>query len=195
MKVMKGGYFMKKILIIISLALVFIVGFKEKEEEIIIPDQAIRFRVIAASNSKKDQAIKEKVKDALQKDITTLLKESTSISQTREILKTNTKRFDTIITKTLLDNKASDLYKIHYGLNYFPEKKYKGITYQEGYYESLVITLGSGIGDNWWCVLFPPLCLLEAQETNKEEVEYKSFVKEMIQKYFTKDTSKTKISE
>ena len=58
------------------------------------------------------------------------------------------------------------------------------MTYPAGYYESLVVTLGSGAGDNWWCVLFPPLCLLEAEETNTDDIEYKSFVQEMIEKYF-----------
>ena len=53
-----------------------------------------------------------------------------------------------------------------------------------GYYESLVVTLGSGEGKNWWCVLFPPLCFLDAEETRqKEEVEYKFFIKEIIDKY------------
>ena len=55
---------------------------------------------------------------------------------------------------------------------------------EEGYYESLVITLGKGNGENWWCVLFPPLCLMEGEDNNTDEVEYKSFVKEMIDKYF-----------
>ena len=55
----------------------------------------------------------------------------------------------------------------------------KGIEYDEGYYESLLITLGEGKGDNWWCVLFPPLCLIEAEEST--EVEYKSFIKEIIE--------------
>ena len=62
-----------------------------------------------------------------------------------------------------------------------PEKEYKGTTYEEGYYESLVITLGSGEGDNWWCVLFPPLCLLEAEDS--DDVEYTSYVKELVDKY------------
>ena len=73
---------------------------------------------------------------------------------------------------------------MNYGINYFPEKKYKGVIYEEGYYESLVITLGKGNGENWWCVLFPPLCLMEGEDNNTDEVEYKSFVKEMIDKYF-----------
>ena len=69
---------------------------------------------------------------------------------------------------------------------YFPKKKYKGITYKEGNYESLVITLGEGAGDNFWCVLFPPLCLIEADETSNDNVEYKFFVKELIDKYLKK---------
>ena len=47
-----------------------------------------------------------------------------------------------------------------------------------------MITLGDGLGDNFWCVLFPPLCLLEAEETDTDEVEYTSFIKEIIDKYF-----------
>ena len=61
-------------------------------------------------------------------------------------------------------------FEINFGLNYFPKKEFKGITYDEGYYESVVVTLGEGLGDNWWCVLFPPLCMLEAEEST--EVEY-----------------------
>ena len=48
-------------------------------------------------------------------------------------------------------------------------------------YESLLVTLGSGEGNNRWCGLFPPLCLLEAEES--EEVEYKLFIQELIEKY------------
>ena len=54
--------------------------------------------------------------------------------------------------------------------------------YNEGYYESVVVTLGEGLGDNWWCVLFPPLCMIEAEEST--DVEYTTIVKEVIDKYF-----------
>ena len=67
---------------------------------------------------------------------------------------------------------------------YCKEIEYKGVIYEEGDYESLVITLGDGLGDNFWCVLFPPLCLLEAEETDTDEFEYTSFIKEIIDKYF-----------
>ncbi len=67
-------------------------------------------------------------------------------------------------------------------MNHFPEKEYKGVIYEEGDYQSLVVTLGSGSGKNWWCVLFPPLCLLE--NNDMEEVEYRSFIADTVDKYF-----------
>ena len=74
-------------------------------------------------------------------------------------------------------------FNLNYGNNYFPEKEYKGITYKEGYYESLVVTLGEGAGDNWWCLMFPPLCLMEAEEKELNNVEYKIFIKDVFKKY------------
>lgn len=174
---------MKKYLILASLILVFIPNLNKESEEIIIPDEAIRFRVVAESNTKEDQETKTIVKEALAEDLDALLKNSTSIDETRSILKENQNHFESLVERTLLTNKVNTTYKVNFGLNYFPEKKYKGVIYEEGYYESLVVTLGSGNGENWWCVLFPPLCLMEGEETSTDEVEYKSFVKEMIDKY------------
>ena len=75
-------------------------------------------------------------------------------------------------------------YTLDYGMHYFPKKEYKGVIYEEGEYESLLVTLGEGNGKNWWCVLFPPMCLREAEENNTDDVEYKSFIKTIIEKYF-----------
>ena len=174
---------MKKYLILASLLLVFIPNLNKESEEIIIPDEAIRFRVIAESNSSEDQITKTLIKEVLEEDLTSLLSESDSIEETREILKENQNHFENLIEITLLTNKINTTYKVNFGLNYFPNKNYKGVIYEEGYYESLVVTLGNGNGDNWWCVLFPPLCLMEGEVTNKDDVEYKSFVKEMIDEY------------
>ena len=174
---------MKKYLILASLILVCIPNLNKESDEIVIPDEAIRFRVVAESNTKEDQETKTIVKEALEDDLDALLKDSTSIYETRSILKQNKNHFESLVERTLLTNKVNTGYKVNFGLNYFPEKNYKGVIYEEGYYESLVVTLGSGNGENWWCVLFPPLCLMEGEDTNTDEVEYKSFVKEMIDKY------------
>ena len=165
---------MKKIILIFLSALsIYMVYTRSIEKETIrIPESAIRFRVLANSNSLRDQKIKENIRDKMQKELYDLLKDSKSINHARNLITSNIDNFDNLLA-------------IDYGLHNFPEKKYKGITYEAGEYESLLVTLGEGKGDNWWCVLFPPLCLLEAEENVEEnDVEYKSFIKEIIEKYF-----------
>ena len=173
---------MKKIMIGLAIIMVLLVNHV-KAEEVVIPKEAIRIRVIANSNSAKDQYVKGQVRKELQKEMVSLLKNATSIEEVRTILNKNIKDFDFIVEKVLKDNNVNLKFDVNYGLNYFPEKEFKGITYDEGYYESLVVTLGEGKGDNWWCVLFPPLCLMEAEEENTTDVEYKSFIKEVLDRF------------
>ena len=147
----------------------------------LIPDEAIRLRVIANSNSQYDQNMKIKVRNELQQEVFNLLKDTKGIDEARSIITNNLDSIDNNIYKTLQNNNYNMDYNVNFWFNYFPSKEYKGITYDEGMYESLYVTLGKGEGDNWWCVLFPPLCLIEAEES--DEIEYKSFVQELIEKY------------
>ena len=148
-------------------------------EKLEIPEDAIRIRVVPNSNSDYDQRVKGKVKTALEKQMYDLLKDASDSSNARDIINSNLDKIDKNVNGVMIDEEYG--YKINYGYNYFPEKEYKGIKYDEGYYESLLVTLGKGEGDNWWCVLFPPLCLIEAEET--DNVTYKSLVKEILDKY------------
>lgn len=172
---------MKKLTIVI--AIIIIISCVTKQEMLIMPKEAIRFRVVANSNSPKDQEVKKHVVNNLNKNITKLQLVPRDISISRESIKNSIPLFKQEVETTLNQLNASSEYTINYGMNYFPEKEYKGIKYEEGEYESLVITLGDGLGENFWCILFPPLCLLEAEETEKDEVEYTSFIQEIINKY------------
>lgn len=174
---------MKKIILLVSAIICLFSFINLKEEEVIIPDEAIRLRVIANSNTVEDQNIKKQVRDNVQKEIIRLTNKK-DIEKTRENIKENIASIEEIVNNTLKDLGVEEQYDINYGYNYFPDKKYKGVTYKEGYYESLVITLGEGTGENFWCVLFPPLCLLDAQESDTDEVEYKFFIQELFEKYF-----------
>ncbi len=174
---------MKKIITIIVLIILMIVTMSKKEE-VIIPKDAIRFRVIANSNDLKDQQEKKKIAKTLGNNITKLLKNQNSLQETRTTLKKNINTFTTTVQEEMKNDNYDNNVEVNYGMNYFPEKTYKGVKYKEGEYESLVVTLGKGEGNNFWCVLFPPLCLLEAEEDDTNEVEYTSFVKELIDKYF-----------
>ncbi len=174
---------MKKVFVFILMLLLVVSVYKKSNDSVKIPDSAIRFRILANSNSPRDQKIKEDIRNKMQKELYSLLQNSKSINDSRKIINSNMSNFDEILKDSMKDIEYP--YSIDYGMHYFPSKTYKGITYDEGNYESLLVTLGSGKGDNWWCVLFPPLCLLEAEESSDvKNVEYKSFIKEIIEKYF-----------
>ena len=153
-----------------------------KNNEVIIPDTAIRLRVIPNSNSSLDQSMKNKVKKYLEKNTYATLSNVTDIEEVRTKINDSLSNLDININKIFKDNKYNMEYTVDFGYNYFPEKKYRGLKYEEGYYESLVITIGEGKGDNWWCVLFPNLCLVDLE--NKTNVEYKSWIVEQINKIF-----------
>lgn len=153
-----------------------------KNNEVIIPDAAIRLRVIPNSNSSLDQSMKNKVKKYLEKNTYVTLSNVTDIEEARTKINDSLSNLDININKIFKDNKYNMEYTVDFGYNYFPEKKYRGLKYEEGYYESLVITIGEGKGDNWWCVLFPNLCLVDLE--NKTNVEYKSWIVEQINKIF-----------
>lgn len=174
---------MKKIIILISLVLSFLLINKNvSANTILIPDEAIRLRVIANSNSTYDQEVKMDVSFQVQNEIYNLLKDKSNIDDARTTIKNNIPKLENAVEKILKEKNYVSTFKVNYGYNYFPEKEYKGVKYKAGDYESVLVTLGEGKGDNWWCVLFPPLCLLEAEES--DEVEYKFFVQELIDKYF-----------
>ncbi len=173
---------MSKIIIGITIVIFFFTYNTISANEIIVPNEAIRLRVIANSNSEYDQHMKMMVKQEVQENIYTLLSDTKNTSEAREIIKKNIDFFDNNL-KTFLDQKNYSIgYSIDFGNFYFKGREDKGIVYDEGYYESLLVKLGKAEGDNWWCVLFPPLCLLEAHEST--EVEYKFFVHQLIEKYF-----------
>jgi len=168
---------MKKIIPI--LFVVFLIYGITNKQEILIPDYAIRFRVIANSNTVEDQTLKLEVKTALERKLNSLMVNAKNSEEAKQIIKANIPEIREVVNKYTKDNKVS------FGKNFFPEKEYHGVTYPQGNYESLVVTLGSGIGNNWWCVMFPPLCLLEAKDNGTEEVNYSFYVKEILNKYFS----------
>jgi len=174
----------KLLLVIFTIIVALLVYINVNASEITIPSSAIRVRIIANSNTLEDQMIKLKVKKYIEDYLAIKLLEIDNLQTARTIINNEIDIINKDIKKMFKENNYKKDIIIHFGDNYFPEKEYKGITYEPGIYESLVITIGEGNGDNWWCVLFPPLCLLEAEKTEIEEVEYQFFVKKMLTKFF-----------
>ena len=171
------------ILLILAVLVLFMVANTYQEDYYIIPDEAIRIRIIPNSNSIKDQFLKKQVKTNIELEVENDLKESKNIETSRKILTTNLNKYEQVVKEVLTNEDKNTDFNVDYGYHYFPEKKYKGVKYEAGNYESLLITLGEGKGDNWWCVLFPPLCQLEAEDTNQDDIEYSLYVKELFEKF------------
>lgn len=166
---------MKKI-VYVGLVLFVLSMFFHCSKNYMIPEDSIRFRIIANSNSNLDQTTKLKIKKDLESNVFKLLENSKSSEETKKILENN----ESVIKSTI--DKYNIPYTINYGSNYFPTKEYKGVTYEAGNYDSYVISLGEAEGNNWWCVMYPPLCLLESQGDNYDDVEYKSYFQEILSK-------------
>lgn len=151
----------------------------------------IRLHVIANSNTAYDQALKLKVRDAVigymseQDDLET-------VDETEEYLKENLSRLETIADGVIASQGCDHTARADIGVRYIPERTYGDITFPAGNYKALNITIGSGQGENWWCVLFPPLCLLDegtdvpASEgdtlTDEERLQLKWKLREILNK-------------
>ena len=164
---------MKKIIILLFVISTAVL-FTKQEEDIIIPNDAIRFRVIANSNSVEDQEEKTIIKDKIEQEVYALINGADNTSEVRSLIQDNMEEIEAIVDTYQVP------YTISYGNNYFPSKNYKGVMYPAGNYESLVITLGEGAGNNFWCVLFPPLCLLENSKQDVSDVDYQLYVKKLL---------------
>ncbi|MYL49511.1 stage II sporulation protein R [Halobacillus litoralis] len=154
---------------------------KAQPEFQVIPDEAIRLRILADSNDQADQKVKRMVRDEVNGEITEWVAELTSIEAARELIQSRLPELQEIVGETLEKEGIQQGYTVDYDSSVqFPTKLYGSFIYPAGEYEAILITLGEGKGDNWWCVLFPPLCFLdfsngtsvaEAEEVTEEEVE------------------------
>ncbi len=170
---------LKKLILLIVFAII-ISTLSKTNEYIEIPSSSIRMRVIANSNSEEDQAKKTIVKSILEEKLYEILEDSHSLEELDEKITDNKTEIDDYLTKEIELKKLNVTFQSNYGENYFPEKEFKGIVYKAGNYKSYVVSLDSGKGDNWWCVLYPPLCLIDENTT---DYEYHYLIKDAISKY------------
>lgn len=166
---------MKNTLFILGLMIILIVISNMVTNDIVIPDDSIRIRIIANSNNDIDQNIKNKIRKDVEDYLYKKITDSMTIEEADITIKENLSNINEIVKK------YSTNFKINYGKNYFPAKEYKGIKYNSGLYDSLVITLDKGLGDNWWCILYPPLCMLD--KANVNDAEYSTLSREIINKF------------
>ncbi|NHC38524.1 stage II sporulation protein R [Bacillus sp. MM2020_1] len=131
------------------------------KESIVIPGEAIRLRILANSDFEEDQAIKRKVRDAVNAQITLWVQDLTSMEKARTVIKAKLPEIQAISEQVVREQGSDQSVNVEFGKVQFPTKLYGQFLYPAGEYQAILITLGSGEGANWWCVLYPPLCFLD----------------------------------
>ena len=140
-----------KILMVFTI-LILIIGGLTIDSRLVtnsISDQVIRFHVVANSDTVEDQLLKQRVKDEVIDFMQPLIKKCNSVDDTREVIKANLPKIKKVAEQAL--DKAN-----------FPIKKYGDILFPAGEYEACRVVIGEGKGENWWCVMYPPLCYVDA---------------------------------
>jgi len=128
---------------------------------VMVPDEAIRLRILANSDAAADQALKRKVRDAVNAQINEWVAELTSFEEAKRVIRSHLPDIEQTVARVLRDGQSNQSYKVEFGPVRFPTKVYGNYVYPAGTYDAVLITLGAGKGANWWCVLFPPLCFLD----------------------------------
>lgn len=176
------------------------------EATMVIPDEAIRLRILANSDNEKDQAVKRLIRDEVNADITKWVKDLTSLDEAREVIQSHLPDIQETAKEVMQENGIEQSVKVDFGQAEFPTKLYGQFLYPAGEYEAVIITLGEGEGANWWCVLFPPLCFLDFSngtavsqspivEDEEKEVVAAEKTKEPIAIKETKAIAKDKVKE
>ncbi|MBW3491620.1 stage II sporulation protein R [Bacillus sp. FDAARGOS_1420] len=128
----------------------------------VIPKEAVRLRILANSDSDKDQALKRKVRDEVKVQIDGWVADLTSFEEARKVIQNHIPEIEKTVANTLKREGSKEAFQVKFGKNVkFPTKVYGNFIYPAGEYEAVLITIGKGEGANWWCVLFPPMCFLD----------------------------------
>lgn len=167
-----------------------------------IADSVFRLHVIANSNSDEDQNLKYIVRDKVIEYMSSISQNASSKEEVIKIAKANLDKIQAIASQTIRENGYTYSVNVEVGNFSFPSKRYGDITLPPGYYDALRIKIGEAEGQNWWCVMFPPLCFVdvtsgvvpdESKEIMKENLSKEEF--ELISKNSNEVKVKFKIVE
>lgn len=126
-----------------------------------IPQESIRLRIIANSDSFQDQWLKREVRDALIAQMDTWVKDIGTFQDAEKVVAANLPVMQQVVEKTIRDRGFSYKAVVDFGQVPFPTKLYGAYVYPAGDYTALRVQIGEAKGQNWWCVLFPPLCFID----------------------------------
>lgn len=167
------GFYLRSLLRVVIITLIFWVAInlnfcffdfsagragEKMEMEEVRAEDIIRLHVKANSNSPEDQALKNYLARTIVNMYKPFWSECSSIGELHSLLFEESKTIETVANEILQKKGCSYAVKVSFGKDTFPARFYEGKLYPPGEYEALKLIIGEGNGENWWCVLFPPLC-------------------------------------
>ena len=135
-------------------------------------DNVLRLHVIANSDSEEDQALKLKVRDAILAESEVLLEDCQTRDEAIAAVREHLPELEAAARQTMLANDCHDSVHAELGEEVYPTRNYESFCFPSGNYLSLRIVIGEGEGQNWWCVLYPPMCLSAASAKDAQEDAY-----------------------
>ena len=153
-------------------------GFKSPKQETLLPENYLRIHIRANSDKPIDQEVKYKVKDAVVEALIPILAQCEDKSEAVKVLKKNFSYIEKVANNVL--GACGFDYTSHakFDKEFFPTRVYDNLVLPEGEYDSLILNLGSGSGNNWWCVVYPAFCFLETK--NSDNIVYISQIWDII---------------
>ena len=143
-------------ILLVASALTLLSGYALTAEQRALADKLVRLHVVANSDSKTDQAVKLQVRDAVLAETRRLLADETDPIPA---LRAGLPAIEAAANRTLAGAGSTDRAAVSLGPELFPTRDYETFSLPAGRYTALRVTIGEGQGHNWWCVVFPPLCL------------------------------------
>ena len=139
-----------------------------------VKEDVVRLHILANSNSQKDQEVKLKVRDALLETNASILSDDVTKENAKEHFECSKEILLKTAKEALEENGFNYNVKITLQEEYFNTRTYGNLTFPAGQYTALKVILGEGEGKNWWCVMFPPLCIpaTDGIETNETTADY-----------------------
>ena len=151
-------------IVILGLAIIFSILPIHGESEIY--ESVLRLHVIANSDSEEDQALKLTIRDEVLKSTQELFADCKTRDEAQEILTQNLVLIQAVAEQTVEEHGYSYPVSVELGEEEYPTKNYESCCFPSGEYLSLQIKIGDADGQNWWCVLFPPMCVGAASKGN-----------------------------
>ena len=149
------------------IGLYVLLGFLPIHSEAAIYDNVLRLHVLANSDSSEDQSLKLEVRDRILEETATLFKDCKSKDEAREAVESNLDKIREIAEQTVREAGYEYGVSVSLGEEEYPTKNYEECCFPAGEYLSLRVMIGDAEGENWWCVLFPPLCIDAAGESRE----------------------------